>query len=192
MSKIGRLPISIPAGVSVTVSKKNEDFLRVVVKGKLGELQQDVHSCINVDVKDDNVCLTVNENNQTSLDKSAMHGLFRMLINNMVTGVSTGFSRSLVLIGVGYKAAKLNDRVLDLDLGCSHKVYFVLPEEVSAEVSAEKGKNIIVTLKGCDKQMVGLVAAKIRSLRKVEPYKGKGFRYSDEVVKLKVGKTATK
>ncbi len=192
MSKIGRLPISIPEGVVITINKKNEDFFSVVVKGKLGELQQDVHACVNVNVEGNNVCLSVNENKQTSLDKSAMHGLYRMLINNMIVGVSTGFSRSLDLIGVGYKAAKLNDRVLDLDLGFSHKVYFVLPENVSAVVSAEKGKNINVTLSGCDKQMVGLVAAKIRSLRKVEPYKGKGFRYSDEVVKLKVGKTATK
>lgn len=191
MSKIGNLPVSIPAGVTVSVNKKNEDFCSVVVKGPLGELQQDVCSCITVDVKDGKIFFSVN-NKQTSLDKSAMHGLYRMLVNNMVIGVSTGFVRTLELIGVGYKAAKLSENVLDLDLGFSHKVYFVLPNEISAEVKSEKGKNITVSLKGCDKQMVGLVAAKIRSLRKVEPYKGKGFRYSDEIVKLKVGKTATK
>lgn len=191
MSRIGNLPVTIPEGVTVSVSKKNEDFLNVVVKGALGELQQEVSSCISVDVKDNKIFFSIN-NKETAFDKSAMHGLYRMLVNNMVIGVSTGFTRTLELFGVGYKAAKLAENVLDLDLGFSHKVYFVLPDEISAEVKSEKGKNVSITLKGCDKQIVGLVAAKIRSLRKVEPYKGKGFRYSDEVVKLKVGKTATK
>lgn len=191
MSRIGNLPVIIPDGVVVTINKKNENFNEVVVKGKLGELSQNVCSCITVEIKDNKIFFSVNDK-QTSFDRSAMHGLYRMLVNNMVHGVSTGFSRTLQLIGVGYKAAKMNDKVLDLDLGFSHKVFFVLPDDISADITAEKGKNISITLKGCDKQMVGLVAAKIRGLRKVEPYKGKGFRYSDEVVKLKVGKTATK
>ena len=191
MSRIGNLPVVIPEGVTVSVNKKNENFFNVVVKGVLGELQQDVCSCVTVKVEENKIFFSVNDK-QTSFDMSAMHGLFRMLVHNMVVGVSSGFSKTLELIGVGYKAAKIGDNILDLDLGFSHKVYFILPENISAEVKSEKGKNISITLKGCDKQAVGLVAAKIRSLRKVEPYKGKGFRYSDEVVKLKVGKTATK
>ena len=190
MSRIGNLPVDIPANVTVTINK-GENCHTVVAKGPLGELQQNVALCVTMNVEDNKIFFSTNDT-PTSLDKSAMHGLYRMLVNNMVIGVSAGFTKTLELIGVGYKAAVINDNVLDLDLGFSHKVYFVLPEGIKAEVKAEKGKSIQVSVKGCDKQLVGLVAAKIRQLRKVEPYKGKGFRYQNEFVKLKAGKTATK
>ncbi|MDR2402083.1 MAG: 50S ribosomal protein L6 [Cytophagales bacterium] len=191
MSRIGNLPVVLPEGVRVSVSKKNEKFFSVIVKKGIEELQQDICSCISIDVKEDKVFFSVNDT-QTSLNRSAIHGLSRMLIYNMVVGVSVGFSQTLELVGVGYKAAKLGDNILDLDLGFSHKVYFVVPEGVAADVKAEKGKNLSITLKGSDKQAVGLVAAKIRKMRKADPYKGKGFRYANEVIKLKKGKTTTK
>lgn len=190
MSRIGNLPINIPSGVEVLLNKI-DNGVNVVVKGNLGRLDQNICEGVNVEIIDNKVTLKESDKN-VDYNKSARHGLYRMLINNMIIGVSQGFTRTLELIGVGYKAAKLQENVLDLDLGFSHKVYFVLPDAVTAEVRNEKGKNIAISIKSCDKQLLGLVAARIRKLRKVEPYKGKGFRYSDEVVKLKAGKTATK
>ena len=184
MSRIGKLPISVPAGVAISVEKDNV----VTVKGPKGTLTTQVDRDINVAIEDGT--LTVTRPTEQKRHK-AMHGLYRSLINNMVVGVSNGFEKKLELVGVGYKAS-LAGTTLELALGYSHNVFIALPKEVTATAVTEKGKNPIVTLNSIDNQLLGQVAAKIRSLRKVEPYKGKGVRFVGEIIRRKAGKTATK
>ncbi|MFD1871347.1 50S ribosomal protein L6 [Hymenobacter bucti] len=184
MSRIGKLPIALPAGVQVSVDNENT----VTVKGPKGTLTQAVDRDIAVAMEDGNVVVTRPTEQKRH---KAMHGLYRSLINNMITGVNTGYEHKLELVGVGYKAT-LAGSSLELSLGYSHNVYLALPPEVKATAVTEKGKNPIVTLNSIDKQLIGQVAAKIRSLRKVEPYKGKGVRFVGEIVRRKAGKTAAK
>jgi len=183
MSRIGKLPISIPAGVQVKVSDKN----LVTVKGGLGELSQQVDPDIIIKVEDGHITL---ERPTEQKRHKSMHGLYRSLIANMVKGVSEGFKTVQELVGVGYKATATG-QVLELALGYSHNIIFELPEEVKVETLTERGKNPIITLTCRDKQLIGQVAAKIRSLRKPEPYKGKGIKFANEVLKRKAGKSAS-
>jgi len=181
MSRIGKQPITIPAGVDVEVKGSN-----VVVKGKLGELIQSIDS--NIEVKVEENIITVGRKNDTK-DTRAKHGLTRALINNMVNGVSKGYKIVQELVGVGYRATN-QGQVLDLSLGHSHHIYFQIPEEVNIVTESVKGKAPLVILTSADKQLVGQVAAKIRSMRKPEPYKGKGVRFQGEEIRRKAGKTA--
>jgi large subunit ribosomal protein L6 len=183
MSRIGKLPISIPAGVQVNITDKNF----VTVKGGLGELSQQVDPDIIIKVEDGQITLA--RPTEQKRHKS-MHGLYRSLIANMVKGVSEGFNTVQELIGVGYKASATG-QVLELALGYSHNIIFELPEEIKVETLTERGKNPIITLTCRDKQLIGQVAAKIRSLRKPEPYKGKGIKFAGEVLKRKAGKSAS-
>jgi len=185
MSRIGKLPISIPQGVQVDVSTENV----VTVKGKLGELSQAVDPAIEVAVDNGTIELKRATEEQ---DHRAKHGLYRALIQNMVTGVSEGYTQVLEMIGVGYRAQVTEPGLLDLSLGYSHHTYMQLPPEISVEATAERGKNPTIILKSIDKQLLGMVSAKIRSLRKPEPYKGKGIRYKGEEVRKKAGKAAEK
>ncbi|WP_346857182.1 50S ribosomal protein L6 [uncultured Draconibacterium sp.] len=185
MSRIGKLPITIPAGVEVKVSDENV----VSVKGALGELTQKIDPAIEVAVEDGTI--NVNRTGETKSQKS-MHGLYRSLVNNMVEGVSKGYEVKLELVGVGYRAEVLPDNVLDLVLGFAHHTYIQLPQEVKVEAVSDKRSNPIVTLKSHDKQLIGQVAAKIRSFRKPEPYKGKGIKFVGEVLRRKAGKAAGK
>ena len=184
MSRIGKLPIAVPVGVAISVDKDNA----VTVKGPKGSLTTQVDRDIAVAVEDGT--LTVTRPTEQKRHK-AMHGLYRSLISNMVVGVSDGFTKQLELVGVGYKAT-LAGTTLELALGYSHNVYIALPKEVTATAITEKGKNPIVTLTSIDNQLLGQVAARIRSLRKVEPYKGKGIRFVGEIIRRKAGKTASK
>lgn len=180
MSRIGKAPIALPDGVEVKVSPENI----VTVKGKLGELTQQVSEGITVKVEDGTVTL---ERAAETKDLKSKHGLYRSLISNMVTGVSQGFTIVQELVGVGYKA-EAKGQLLELSLGYSHNIVFELPPEVKVETKSERGKNPTITLTSIDKQLVGLVAAKIRSLRKPEPYKGKGVRFQGEEIRKKAGK----
>lgn len=182
MSRIGKLPIKIPEGVQVNVSDKNV----VTVKGKLGELEQTLDPAITVKVEDGEVVLDRPTENKRH---KAMHGLYRALIFNMVKGVSEGYTIVQELVGVGYKA-QANGQILELSLGFSHNIVFELPDEIHVETQAERGKSPVITLKSHDKQLIGQVAAKIRSLRKPEPYKGKGIKYKGEILRKKAGKAA--
>ncbi len=182
MSRIGKLPISIPQGVEITVSDTN----RVTVKGKLGELQQLIDPAIKVKIDKGEVKL---ERATESKDHKSKHGLYRSLINNMVQGVSQGFNTVLELVGVGYKA-DAKGQLLDLSLGYSHHIFFEIPQEVKVETVTERGKNPLIKLSSYDKQLLGQVAAKIRSLRPPEPYKGKGIKYQGEELRRKLGKAA--
>jgi large subunit ribosomal protein L6 len=184
MSRIGKLPITLPQGVEVLV---NQDNL-VTVKGPKGSLSAPVDTDIQVQVEDG--VLTVTRPTEQKRHK-ALHGLYRSIINNMIVGVSTGYKIDLELVGVGYKATTTG-QTLELALGYSHNIYVALPEEIKANAVTEKGKAPVISLEGIDKQLIGQVAAKIRSLRKVEPYKGKGIRFVGEVVRRKAGKTASK
>lgn len=183
MSRIGKLPITIPAGVNVEV-KDN----MITVKGKLGTLTQKIDE--SVEIKIDNNILTIERQSEEQESRSK-HGLYRALIANMVKGVSEGFSTVQELVGVGYKA-EAKGQVLELSLGFSHNVFFEIPQEVKIETVNERGKNPIIKMSCADKQLLGQVAAKIRSLRKPEPYKGKGIRFQNEVLRRKAGKTAGK
>jgi len=184
MSRIGKLPIAVPAGVAISVEKDNV----VTVKGPKGTLSTQVDRDINVALEDGTLLVTRPTEQKRH---KAMHGLYRSLINNMVEGVSNGFTKQLELVGVGYKAS-LAGSTLELALGFSHNIFIALPKEVTATAVTEKGKNPIVTLSSIDNQLLGQVAAKIRSLRKVEPYKGKGVRFVGEIIRRKAGKTASK
>lgn len=184
MSRIGKKPIDLPKGVEVSVSASNE----VTVKGPKGVLSQVVDSDITVEMEGSQ--LVVSRPTEQKRHK-AMHGLYRSLLGNMVKGVSEGYTVKLELVGVGYKAAIVGAN-LEMSLGYSHNIIMTLPKEISVGALTEKGKNPIVTLEGTDKQLIGQVAAKIRSLRKVEPYKGKGIRFVGEVVRRKAGKTSAK
>lgn len=184
MSRIGKQPITLPAGVTLNVTPANE----VIVKGPKGELKQSLNSDITVSVDDNTVSIT---RPSDQIQHRALHGLYRAILANMVKGVTDGFERKLELVGVGYKATN-NGNILDLALGYSHNIIFEIPSELKVATVTEKGANPIITLQGSDKQLLGQVAAKIRSLRKPEPYKGKGVRYSDEYVRRKAGKSAGK
>lgn len=183
MSRIGKLPVIIPAGVSVTFAN---DI--VTVKGPKGELKQAINPEITIEIKDGELQVS-----RPSDEKQhrAYHGLYRSLINNMVTGVSLGYRKEMELVGVGYRA-QANGQVLDLSLGYTHNIMFVLPQEIKLETKSERNKNPMIILESCDKQLIGQVCAKIRSLRKPEPYKGKGVRFVGEVVRRKAGKSAGK
>jgi large subunit ribosomal protein L6 len=183
MSRIGKKPISIPEGV--TVIRNGE---QVTVKGPKGQLEQYVNADLKVNVEGNAVTL---ERSGESKQQRAQHGLYRSLVANAVEGVSKGYSLKLELVGVGYKAVAVGN-VLELNLGYSHDIFFALPAEVKASAEMVKGKNPKVTLESIDKQLVGQVAAKLRSLRKIEPYKGKGVRFEGEQVRRKAGKTAAK
>ena len=184
MSRIGKLPINIPQGVEVKVSDNNV----VTVTGKLGTMQQTVDPCIKL--KQENDVLHITRANDSKKEKS-LHGLYRSLINNMVVGVSEGFHTTQEVIGVGYKV-QAQGQVLELALGYSHSIFFELPEEIKVETITEKGKNPLIKMTCCDKQLLGQVASKIRSLRKPEPYKGKGIRFQGEFIRKKAGKAAAK
>jgi len=184
MSRIGKQPIKYAAGVTIKVSPSNE----ISVKGPKGELKLQVDRDIKVEIKDDAVEIS---RPTDQIRHRAMHGLYRSLVANMVQGVTEGYKRTLELVGVGYRATVAGQQI-DLALGYSHNIILELPVEVKASATAEKGKNPTITLEGIDKQLVGQIAAKLRSLRKPEPYKGKGVRYSDEIVRRKAGKAAGK
>jgi large subunit ribosomal protein L6 len=183
MSRIGKKPVNLPQGVSVKVGADNV----VSVKGPLGELLQSVDSDITVKVEGEAVVITRPTEQKRH---RSMHGLYRSLINNMVIGVSKGWTIQQELVGVGYKA-EAKGQILELSLGFSHDIHFQLPKEVSVEAVTERRSNPIITLKSIDKQLLGVVAAKIRSFRKPEPYKGKGIRFVGENVRRKSGKSAS-
>lgn len=183
MSRIGKLPIQVPAGVTITI-KDNV----VTVKGAKGELKQDINPDINVTFENGVIELTrpTDERNHR-----ALHGLYRSLINNMVVGVSEGYKKELELVGVGYRVSNAG-QLLDLSLGFTHNIYLMLPPEVKVETKTERNKNPLIILESADKQLIGQVCAKIRSFRKPEPYKGKGIKFVGEVIRRKSGKSAGK
>ncbi|MFN6245706.1 MAG: 50S ribosomal protein L6 [Chitinophagaceae bacterium] len=183
MSRIGKKPIAIPAGVTVTV----KDSV-VTVKGPKGELSQEVDRDITVTVEASEVIVA---RPTEQIRHRAMHGLYRSLIANLVKGVTEGYKKELELVGVGFKAANQGN-LLDLALGYSHNIIFEIPKELKVSTTTEKGQNPKIFLEGSDKQLIGAVAAKLRSLRKPEPYKGKGVKYADEIVRRKAGKAAGK
>lgn len=183
MSRIGNLPIPIPVGVTIT---SNENL--VSVKGPKGELSQLVEASLSIDIQDNDVI--IHRNNEEKQTK-AFHGLYRSLINNMVIGVSQGYEATLELIGVGYRASS-NGQVLELSLGYSHPIVMLLPKEITVEAVTERNKVPYIKLQSIDKQLLGQVSAKIRSFRKLEPYKGKGIKFPGEYVRRKAGKSAAK
>ena len=180
MSRVGNNPIKIPEGVSVDIQEES-----VTVKGKLGELIQP-YDLVSFVVKDDMISVSRSSN---SKEHRAKHGLYRSLLNNMVIGVSEGFVKELELVGVGYRANNQGQK-LDLSLGFSHNVVFQIPAEVKVETINEKGSNPIIKLTSFDKELLGNVVSKIRSLRKPEPYKGKGIKFVGEEIRRKAGKSA--
>ncbi len=184
MSRIGKKPVEVPSGVTINVASDNT----ITVKGPKGELKQTLDRDIKVEVKDNTVEL-VRPTDQ--IRHRAMHGLYRSLIANMVKGVTEGFTKQMELVGVGFKATNQGN-TLDLALGYSHNIVFELPKELKVETATEKGKNPVITLSSTDKQLLGQVCAKIRSLRKPEPYKGKGVKFVGEVLRRKAGKSAGK
>jgi large subunit ribosomal protein L6 len=184
MSRIGKQPVTIPAGVTITVNAEHV----VTVKGPKGELKETINRDISVEVKDGQAVLT---RPTDQIRHRAMHGLYRSLVSNMVKGVTEGFKKDLELVGVGFKAANTGN-VLDLALGYSHNIIFEIPKELKVTTLTEKGQNPKIFLEGVDKQLIGQVAAKLRSLRKPEPYKGKGVKYIGEQLRRKAGKAAGK
>ena len=187
MSRIGKLPISIPAGVTVSFDKKTDV---ITVKGPKGELSQKIDSSIIVENNEGTITFTVDENSPVNTkQKQAFHGLYRSLVNNMVIGVSEGYKKVLELVGVGYRATSAG-QVLELALGYSHPIHIELPSEIKVEAVTDRKSNPVITLETADKQLLGQVCAKIRSLRSPEPYKGKGVRFVGEVIRRKAGKSA--
>ncbi|NDV78644.1 50S ribosomal protein L6 [Dysgonomonas sp. 511] len=184
MSRIGKLPINLPAGVTVTVSKEN----LITVKGPKGELSQEVNPDIKVSIEDGVLSVTRPTDEKAH---RAMHGLYRSLINNMIVGVSEGYRKEMELIGVGYRASNAG-QLLELSLGYTHNIHMMLPPEIKLETKSERNKAPLIILESCDKQLIGQVCAKIRSFRKPEPYKGKGIRFVGEVIRRKSGKAAGK
>lgn len=182
MSRIGKAPIEIPAGVTVAVK---DDV--VTVKGPKGELCQYVNPVIGVNVDGNEVLVTRPDDERQN---RAMHGLYRALIHNMVVGVSQGYKKEMELVGVGYRATS-NGQVLELSLGYSHAIYMKFPKEIKIEAKTERNKNPLITVESADKQLLGQVCAKIRSLRKPEPYKGKGIKFVGEIIRRKSGKSAS-
>ncbi len=181
MSRIGKLPISIPAGVTVTMKDDT-----VTVKGPKGELTQYVNPLISVEVENGQITLSRKSDDK---QERAFHGLYRSLINNMVVGVSEGYKKELELVGVGYRASN-NGNVVELSLGYTHPIFIGLPPEIKVETKSERNKNPLIILESCDKQLLGQVCSKIRSFRKPEPYKGKGVKFVGEVIRRKSGKSA--
>lgn len=184
MSRIGKNPVTIAKGVNVSVGADNV----ITVKGPKGELKQAIDPDIKVEVKDDKVIFS---RPTDQIRHKAMHGLYRALVNNMVVGVTDGYTKTLELVGVGFKASH-HGNLLDLSLGYSHNIVVEIPKELKVSTGQEKGKNPKVVLSSVDKQLLGQVAAKIRSLRKPEPYKGKGVKFEGEVLRRKAGKAAGK
>jgi large subunit ribosomal protein L6 len=184
MSRIGKKLINVPAGVTIEVSSAN----LVTVKGPKGTLSQQIDP--DITFSQEGAVLEAKRPTEQKRHK-AMHGLYRSLVANMVEGVSTGYKRELEIIGVGYKAAN-NGNILELNLGYSHAIFLQIPDELKVTTTMEKGKNPMVYLEGIDKQLIGQISAKIKSLRKVEPYKGKGIRFVGEIVRRKAGKTGGK
>lgn len=186
MSRIGKLPINIPSGVIVSI-KENV----VSVKGPKGELSQYVHPSILVKLEEGQLTFEMDESNDTISHKQrhAFHGLYRALVNNMVVGVSEGYKREMELVGVGYRVSN-EGQIIEFSLGYTHPIYLQLPKEISIVTKSERNKRPYISLESCDKELLGLVCAKIRSFRKPEPYKGKGILYVGEVIRRKSGKTA--
>ncbi len=185
MSRIGKLPIHIPAGVTVTLK---DDV--VSVKGPKGELSQWVNPSIKVIIEDSEVKFDINEDSDVDIkQKQSYHGLYRSLVNNMIVGVSEGYQKTLELVGVGYRVSNKGN-IIEFSLGYTHPIFLELPAEVKVETKSERNQNPIITLETCDKQLLGLICAKIRSFRMPEPYKGKGILFKGEVIRRKSGKTA--
>ena len=185
MSRIGKLPIAIPANVTVDY----KDGI-VSVKGPKGELSQKVDSSIKVNIADGHITFEVDEQSPVNYkQKQAFHGLYRSLVNNMVVGVSEGYKKVLELVGVGYRVSNQGN-IIEFALGYTHPIFIELPKEVKVESKSERNQNPILMLESCDKQLLGLICAKIRSFRKPEPYKGKGILFQGEVIRRKSGKTA--
>ena len=186
MSRIGKLPINIPAGVTVTL----QDNV-VSVKGPKGELSQVVDPSIIVTIENNEITFAIDEKNDTveNKQKQAFHGLYRALVNNMVVGVSQGYKKEMELVGVGYRVSNQGN-LIEFALGYTHSIFLQLPKEITVETKSEKNKNPYICLESCDKQLSGLVCAKIRSFRKPEPYKGKGILYVGEQIRRKSGKSA--
>jgi len=187
MSRIGKLPISIPSGVTINVDEKDNV---VTVKGPKGELCQKVDSSIKLVQNDGELILEIDENSPVNYkQKQAYHGLYRSLVNNMVVGVSEGYKKELELVGVGYRVSNQGN-LIELSLGYTHPIFLELPSEVKVETKSERNQNPLVILESADKQLLGLICAKIRSFRMPEPYKGKGVLFKGEVIRRKSGKTA--
>ncbi len=183
MSRVGKNPISLPKGVEIQTSGDT-----ITVKGAKGQLSQTLSEGITIDLQDG--IIQVNRSNESKSQK-ALHGLHRSLINNMVKGVSEGYTIKQEVVGVGYKASNVGN-LLELNLGYSHNIFMEVPKEISVKTESEKGKNPLIILEGNDKQLIGQVAAKIRSMRKPEPYKGKGIKFQGEILRRKAGKSASK
>lgn len=181
MSRIGKAPIEIPAGVTVAVEGNV-----ITVKGPKGELKQTFNPELTINIEGNVLTVTRPSDNR---EHRSQHGLYRALINNMVVGVSTGYRKEMELVGVGYRA-NATGQVLELSLGFSHAIYIKLPVEIKVETKSERNKNPLIILESDDKQLLGQVCAKIRSLRKPEPYKGKGIKFVGEVIRRKSGKSA--
>ena len=189
MSRIGKLPISIPANVTITVSENNV----VTVKGPKGELSQQVDPSITVTVEEGHIVLGYAGGKtlaEVTKQEHAYHGLYRALINNMVIGVSTGFRKELELVGVGYRVNDKPNNTIELILGFTHPIYMQLPAEIKIETKSERNKNPLIILESCNKELLGMICAKIRSFRKPEPYKGKGVKFVGEIIRRKSGKSA--
>lgn len=185
MSRIGKLPINIPADVTVQVNNNV-----VTVKGPKGELTQTVDPSIKVAVEDNEVKFDIDPNSTVDIkQKQSFHGLYRALVNNMVIGVSQGYSKTMELVGVGYRVSNQGN-IVEFSLGYTHPIFIQLPAEVKVETKSERNQNPIITLESCDKQLLGQICAKIRSFRMPEPYKGKGILFKGEVIRRKSGKTA--
>ena len=186
MSRIGKLPISIPSGVTVAASNNV-----VSVKGPKGELSQYVDPSIKVNIADGEVTLEIDENSPVNYkQKQAFHGLYRSLINNVVVGVSEGYKKVLELVGVGYRVSNQGN-IIEFSLGYTHPIFIQLPNIIKVETKSERNQNPLIILESCDKALLGLVCAKIRSFRKPEPYKGKGVLFQGEVIRRKSGKSAS-
>jgi len=185
MSRIGKLPISIPSGVTV----EQKDNI-VTVKGPKGELSQKLDPSILMKMEDGQIVFEIDENSPVNYkQKQAFHGLYRTLINNRIVGVSEGFKKELELVGVGYRVSNQGN-LIEFSLGYTHPIFIELPKEVKVETKSERNQNPLITLECADKQLLGLICAKIRSFRKPEPYKGKGVLFKGEVIRRKSGKTA--
>lgn len=186
MSRIGKLPIVIPTGVTVTYT----DGI-VSVKGPKGELSQKVDSSILVKIEDGHIVFDIDENSPVNYkQKQAFHGLYRALVNNMVVGVSEGYKKELELVGVGYRVSNQGN-LIEFSLGYTHPIFIQLPQEVKVETKSERNQNPQIILESCNKELLGLICAKIRSFRKPEPYKGKGILFKGEVIRRKSGKSAS-
>ena len=186
MSRIGKLPINIPAGVSVDLNNGI-----VTVKGPKGELTQKVDPSIIVKSENSTITFEVDENSPVNYkQRNAFHGLYRSLVNNMVVGVSEGYTKTLELVGVGYRVSNQGN-LIEFSLGYTHPIFLQLPKEVKVETKSERNQNPLLILESCDKQLLGLICAKIRSFRKPEPYKGKGILFKGEIIRRKSGKSAS-